>query len=65
MSPGKMIFAVLELWLSRLQWILNSQVFNIYRRYDANKKNYKSNIAEERRRVDRFFRLYLNAVLPR
>ena len=24
MSPGKMIFAVLELWLSPLQWVLNS-----------------------------------------
>ena len=23
MSPGKMIFAVLELWLSPLQWVLN------------------------------------------
>jgi len=23
MSPGKMIFAVLELWLSSLQWVLN------------------------------------------
>jgi len=30
MSPGKMIFAVLELWLSPLQWVLNWLVFNIY-----------------------------------
>jgi len=29
-SPGKMIFAVLELWLSPLQWVLNWSVFNIY-----------------------------------
>ena len=27
MSPGKMIFAVLELWLSPLQWVLNWQSF--------------------------------------
>ena len=27
MSPDKMIFAVLELWLSPLQWVLNRVVF--------------------------------------
>ena len=32
MSPGKMIFAVLELWLSALQRVLN-KVFNIYPKY--------------------------------
>ena len=30
MSPGKMIFAVLELWMSSLHWVLNWAVFNIY-----------------------------------
>jgi len=30
MSPGRMIFAVSQLWLSQLQWVLNLLVFNIY-----------------------------------
>jgi len=30
MCPCKMIFAVLELWMSPLHWVLNWYVFNIY-----------------------------------